>query len=248
MMALLLTAVLTQAPGYYTQAEAQALFTQANDAYAREDYPAARDGYQKLLDHGFGGADVLYNLGTTALAQGDLGEAVLALERARRADGHRADIDANLAVARSKQLDQVVGAQAEEPFLQRLTGSTNGDTAAGVFLFAWIAGIALLMAYRYVKRAQTLPVVLAAAALLVLALPAGTLAAAHAYVAETSDDAVVMSRTLPARELPRDGAKTAFEVHAGLKVRVLEQSGAFVKIRLPNGLEGWADQAGVARI
>jgi hypothetical protein len=51
-----------------------------------------------------------------------------------------------------------------------------------------------------------------------------------------------------ARELPQPGARSIFEVHAGLKVRLLEETGRFVRIRLPNGLEGWAEREGIAEI
>ena len=83
---------------------------------------------------------------------------------------------------------------------------------------------------------------------LAIALPAGLLLVAHMYVRETISEAVVMARTLPARELPKDSAKVSFEVHSGLKLRLLERSGKFVKVRLPNGLEGWTELDGVAEI
>ncbi|HME92390.1 MAG TPA: SH3 domain-containing protein, partial [Myxococcaceae bacterium] len=135
--ALILASVLSQ--DYYTPQESQAVFQQANQAYDREDYASAKQAYQQLLAHGFEGADILFNLGTTCLAAGDLGEAVLYLERARRAGGSAADIDGNLALARSRQLDQVVGG-AEEPFLQRLVAATSSELAAWSFLIAWVGG------------------------------------------------------------------------------------------------------------
>ena len=72
--------------------------------------------------------------------------------------------------------------------------------------------------------------------------------AAHVYARQNMIDAVVTAATLPARELPQDNAKVSFEIHAGLKVRLMEQVGNFVKIRLPNGLEGWAQRSGVVEI
>jgi hypothetical protein len=70
----------------------------------------------------------------------------------------------------------------------------------------------------------------------------------QAYVARTVREAVVMTPALQARELPAANARVAFEVHAGLKVRVLEAEGRFVRIRLPNGLVGWAEKEGIAEI
>ena len=235
-------------PSYFTAEEAQAVFTQANEAYARQDYAAAREGYDKLLAHGFGGADVLYNLGTTALAQGNLGGAVLAFERARRAGGRAEDVEANLSLARAQQLDKVVGAAAEEPFLSRVVAATDAQALAVVLVVAWVLAVALLLARRFLGLARRTWVSVTAGLLLVAAVPAALLLGAHAWVAGEPRDAVVISASLSAREFPREESKVAFEVHAGLKVRVLDSAGAFVKIRLPNGLEGWAGRTGVESI
>ncbi len=238
---------LVLAQGYFTPDEAQTLFAQANEAYYREDYAAAEQGYQKLLQRGFDGPDVLYNLGTAYLAQGKLGEAVLQLERARAAGGRSEDVEANLALARSKQIDQVVGAQAADPFVRRLALATSDGVAAACFLVAWVVGFLALCARRLIPSRRGLATA-AAAACFALAVPSGAVLAAHVYVRETLEEAVVLAQTLAARELPKDTAKISFEVHAGLKVRLLESSGRFVKIRLPNGLEGWAEREGVAGI
>jgi tetratricopeptide (TPR) repeat protein len=244
--AMLLATVLSQ--GYYTPEEAQALFTQANDAYAHEDYKGAQEGYEKLLSHGMGGPDVLYNLGTAYMAQGDLGHAMLNLERAWRAGGRAPDLEANLALARAQQKDKVEGAAVEEDFLTRLVRATSGELIGSVFLGAWVTGFLLLLLFRFLKPGgRTWVAVLAAAALLV-ALPTGGLLAAHVWVGRTVHEAVVLSKTLAAREFPKADAKSLFEVHAGLKVRLLEDSGRYVRIRLPNGLEGWTEREGVAEI
>ncbi|MBF5044362.1 SH3 domain-containing protein [Aggregicoccus sp. 17bor-14] len=241
--ALLLATVLSQS--YYTPTEAQALFSQANEAYSREDYASARSDYEKLLAHGYGGADVLYNLGTTALAQGDVGHAVLALERAERAGGRSDDVEAQLALARSRQLDKVVGSMAEDDFLPRLVAATDGRAVSIIFLSAWLLGFALIALYRGVRPRSRTAVALAAAVVLLAAVPAGLLLAAHAWVHHGVREAVVLAPTLQARVLPQPQARVAFEVHAGLKVRLLQRAGSYVQLRLPNGLEGWAPVDGV---
>lgn len=242
----LLTAAALAQASYYTPQEAQSLFAQGNDAYSREDYASSREAYQKLLDHGFGGEDVLFNLGTAALAEGDLGAAVLYLERARRANGSSSDIEANLALARARQLDQVVGASLDEPILERLVAATSAQKVPWIFLASWELGMVLLLLRRlqWHRTAFTL----CGLSILALAAATGLLLAAHVYVRETVSQAVVIAQTLPARELPKDSAKASFEIHSGLKVRLVERSGKYVKVRLPNGLEGWTELSGLAEI
>jgi tetratricopeptide (TPR) repeat protein len=240
--ALLIATVLSQA--YYTPEEAQAVFAEANAAYAKGDFDGAVERYQRLVDRGFGGADVLYNLGTTYLSQGKLGEAVLYLEKARRA-GSDEDVEANLDAAKARQLDQVIGGGGSEPFLQRLAAGTSGSTVSAVFLATWVLGFAALIAARFLRRRV---LTFAAAGFLAIAVASGAVVAAHAYVDSTVTEAVIIANELRAYELPQESAKISFEVHAGLKVRLLETSGKFVRIRLPNGLEGWAVKQGVAEI
>jgi tetratricopeptide (TPR) repeat protein len=234
--------------GYYTPEEAQELFAKANEAYTREDYATAREGYEKLISHGQGGPDVLYNLGTTYLAQGELGRAVLSLERAWKQGGRAPDLEANLALARAQQKDKVEGAAVEEDFVTRVVKATPGEVVAGVFLGAWVAAFGLLLMFRFLKPGGRAWVLVLAGLALTVAMPSGALLAAHIWVERTLHEAVVLSRTLVARELPKGDAKVLFEVHEGLKIRLLEDAGRYVRIRLPNGLEGWTEREGVAEI
>lgn len=234
--------------GYYSPEEAQLLFQQANESFLKQDYTSAREGYEKLLSHGFGGPDIHYNLGTTYLSQGDLGRAVLAFERSRRAGGEGPDLEANLAMARARQLDKVVGAAPEEPFLQRVVAATNGNLVVWLFLGTWLGGFAFLFLFRLLRPGGRGWAVVVGGLLLTASLPSGALLAAHVWVHETLHEAVVIASTLRAREFPKEEAKVAFEVHPGLKVRVMEETGRYVRIRLPNGLEGWAEREGVAEI
>ena len=237
--------VLTQ--GYYTADEARQLFAEGAQAYDREQYDRAIDAWTRLVARGLDGPDVLYNLGTAHLRKGDLGAAVLYLERAQRLQPDGEDIGAHLEIARARQLDRVVGAEGGT-LMQRVANAVSPDAASWLFLGAWIGAFALLIALRRVGPGRSAALGLAAAALFAVAVPAGLLVAAQAYVARTIREAVVMKQTLEARELPAAQAKVSFEVHAGLKVRVLEAEGPFVRIRLPNGLVGWAERGGIAEI
>jgi hypothetical protein len=241
--ALLLALVLAQSGT--SPAEARALFQEGVEAYGRDDPAGAEASFRKLLEHGVGGADLNYNLGTACLAQGKLGDAVLYLERARR-QGGGPDVDANLAIARGRVVDQVVGGTGDEGVLARLVAATSSDTAALFFLIPWCVGFLLLVGGRF------LPIVPRAAVsgwLLVLAsLPGGALLVAHFVVHDTVHEAVVMARTLPVRETPDPSSKVAFELHGGTAVRLLASSGPFVRLRLPNGLEGWAEEHDLTQI
>lgn len=242
--AALLALTLSQA-AYYTPQEAEALFSQANDSFYKGDYANAKDGYLKLIDHGYGGADVLFNLGTACLQANELGPAVLYLERARRLSRND-DIEANLAYARTLMVDKVIGAGGDEPFLERVAHAAPGDWPAVVFLVCWWLFFGAWVAFRFATRRAIFGVLMAL--FFVGALSFGALTATQAYVAHNVTEAVVMPQTAKVFEFPGDNAKVAFEVHSGLKIRLMEESGKFARIRLPNGLEGWTDKTGVTAL
>lgn len=242
MMALALTLLLAQT--YYTPQEASGLFNQANDAYYKQDYATAKELYQKLLDHGHAGADVLYNLGTAYLATGDLGPATLYLERAHRLS-RADDVEAHLSLARSKQLDQVVGAASDEPFLQRLGDAFDPDLLAVGFLVTWWAGLIFwVVRWRRPAGRRLIPG-LVMTLCLVAAVSSGALLANHVHILNTVKEAVVQAQVLKVRSAPSEKSPIAFEVHAGLKVRVIDESGKYVRLKLPNGLDGWIEKEGV---
>ena len=242
----LIASLLSQTGSYYTPEEASALFSQGNDAYTQGDYKKARETFEKLIEHGLGNQDVLHNAGTAALADGDIGLAVLYLERALLFGGETSDIEANLAMARSKAIDQVVGAGTERTFLQRLAIATDENAAALTLIITLWLGFGALILFRVLKPGSRGAVGVIAASALIIAVPAAVLVGVHLYVDRNVKEGVVIAKTIPTRELPRPSAKVSFEIHAGLKLRVLESEADFVKVRLPNGLEGWAERKGIA--
>lgn len=96
------------------------LFAQANEAFreanlertdsakAERLYEDAILAYEKIIDRGrIQNAGLYYNLANTYLLKGDLGRAVLNYRRAKKLDAADANIQKNLAFARSRRLDKV---------------------------------------------------------------------------------------------------------------------------------------------
>ncbi len=241
MIALVLALTLAQ----YTPQESQALFVEGNDAYYKGDYAGAKERYEKLLQAGFGGPDVLFNLGTTHLAAGELGPAILYLERAHRLSDDD-DIGANLAVARERQVDQVVGEDSSVPFTQRLAEATDERLVGIAFLIVWWLGFALL--WMTARSSSRVVLGLITALFLVVGAGLGGTLAVHEWVQDTVIEAVVMPEAAKVREYPGETAKVSFEVHAGLKLRIMETSGRYVRVRLPNALEGWTEKEGLVSL
>jgi hypothetical protein len=231
----------------YTPQEAQTLFVEANDAYYRQDYPVAVDKYERLLAAGHGGADVLFNLGTAHLAMNELGPAMLYLTRAQRL-ANDDDITAQLAVAQQRQLDQVVGAAETAPFVERVARAIDEPIVTVAFISTWWLAFVLLVLWLRREAGRRLALGLVTLVVWLAAAVLGAGVGVHAWVTQSVVEAVVMAPTAPAREAPSENGRVSFEVHAGLVVRVMEDTGRFVRIRLPNALEGWVEKGQVTAL
>lgn len=218
--------------------EPMRLLVDANTAYQIGDYAKAAQGYRALVEGGHGSPDLLFNLGTAELRAGRRGHAILAYERALRVDPNDADVQYNLAEATKGNIDKVVGIRDEEPLVERIGARVPADAMAAAFLVAWVLGLGLLFLRHFVKVGRG--VLLGAGFLsLVAAVACGALLATAWWHRSEAAWAVVVTPAAAVREGPAADFKSAFEIHEGLKVRVVKKDRGFFRVRLPNGSEGW---------
>jgi len=137
---------------------------------------------------------------------------------------------------------------SEDPFIERLANAIRQRAIGIAFVVAWGLAFLTLSLSRFLAGGRRLMVRTIAVALLLIAVANGSLLMIRAYVRRTYTDGVVTAKALQAREFPQDAGRVSFEIHSGLKVRVLESSGKYLRLRLPNGLEGWAQAEGISII
>ena len=59
---------------------------------------------------------------------------------------------------------------------------------------------------------------------------------------------VVLPDAVAVKDGADDNYRTAFDVHAGLRVRLVEHDQDWVRVRLGNGLEGWVRSAQIGSL
>jgi tetratricopeptide (TPR) repeat protein len=228
----------------------QRLFREANAAYTAGRYADARKRYEQILQQGMDNERLLYNLGNAYFRLGQLGRAIWAYERALKLAPELGEARHNLELAREmaarKVKDKVVGAR-QPPFRERLVRYFSVTGATAWFYALWWVAFGLLIVVLLLGRGvlRSVLLVLTVVAALTVGL-FGWIYHERVELAEHTREAIVLEQTVPVREGPRGIATKAFEIHAGLKVRLDAREDKWWKIRLPNGLEGWvrADKLG----
>ncbi len=235
-------------------------FGDANAAYFRGDFAAAAAGYERVAHAGGragAGPDVLYNLGNAYYRLGRIGPAIHTFERARLLAPNAADVAYNLRVARREAARRAREAASprptgrdlegseEDPPIERIAMAASPTLLAAGFAAAWTLAFAGLLARRALGGVARATVGAGAATLALAALALGAWLGARAWVDATVVRGIVLPDHAEAAEGPDPSYRRTFALHAGLRVRVVERDGDFVKVRAESGLEGWLPQSDV---
>jgi tetratricopeptide (TPR) repeat protein len=221
-----------------------------NDAYFRGDYPGAVAAYEQLDHQGISSADLSYNLGVAYFRRGQLGRAIWAFERAAAIDPEAEDARFNLEQARKladrRAIDKIEGAQRDPAWIRLVTAFTT-STQTWLFFALYLGCFALLFLRRRADADARAPLSAGAAILGVAALLSGALLAGR-VVLDRIPFAIVLPDVVPVKEGADPNYRTSFEIHAGLRVRLVERDQDWIRVRLANGLEGWVRDQDVGRL
>ena len=219
----------------------------ANQLYVAGHYAEAARIYEQEVARGVKDSAVYYNLGNAYFQQGDMGRAVLNLQRAAQLAPRDADIQANLELARQ---------QTTELFTQEPTGPvavlagitgwlTLNETAVVVLIFWFLLGF-LILAYREInsergRRAlQGITIFV-----LILLLLAGVSLASRSFLQQTQPPGVVVTPSVAISDGPGPGGATKYALNEGTKVNVLDQQGDWVRLALPGAGESWVPASAI---
>ncbi len=217
-------------------------FDKGNENYRAGNYDGAIAQYQKIIDQGLVSAAVYFNLGNAYYREGRIGPAILAYERAERLKPDDPDIIHNLRLADLKTLDRIE--PVPELFLIQWLRSYDAlvpfDMAFRAMMAGWVvffvalAGIFIVRSMAVVRMLRWLALV--AVALLVWS---GGTVGIHTLLSRGGDEGIIMASVVTAKSSPDEQSINAFVIHEGLKVKLSDTLGDWIKITLADGKVGW---------
>jgi tetratricopeptide (TPR) repeat protein len=238
-------------------------FVRGNRAAEAGDLKAAVQAYEEAERLLPGTSALLsFNLGT---AHAQLGEDGLATYHLRRALRAQAQASAEVAAAAQRNLGVVrqrveVAALANGAQIDRPETWRDALLAAvGAPEFGWLGGAAGGRARMIVLRRGRLGgragvwrsdgVIGSVIGVLVAAYL--VLGGLHGYAVRAESEApqaIALPTKLEVREGPGNHRKALFVVQGGSRVRIVDRGTGWLRIRLPDGLEGWAPQADLGEL
>jgi tetratricopeptide (TPR) repeat protein len=209
-------------------------FAAANKLYAEGKFADAANAYETILQNGAQSPALLFNCGNAEFKAGNLGKAIAAFRRAELLAPRDAEIRANLDFVRN----QVQGATVRESRGQNLLGqlSLNDWTLLAAAAF-WLTFI--LLAVRQLRPALVPKLKTATTFFALLTIFPGIIVGVQAANHFSNSTAVVTSAEATARSGPFDEAQSAFTVHDGAELSVLDRHESWVQVADGSGKSGW---------
>ncbi len=235
-------------PAHAQVEQAVQRFDEGNRQYLEGNYAAAVDAYQKALATGYASDLLYYNLGNAYYRLDAFGQAIRYYEKARRMMPENRQLAHNLNIVRARLADHFSQAPAPiwQVWWQKVAARTGawGLFLGGLFCYLIAAGLWGYRIRRGVRNPWRRRAFAVSAALAVLLLAA-------AFAASSGGEArrgVVVADRADLRAGPSETAETERVIHEGVVVDVTATEGAWVKVRLPNGVDGWLRARALADI
>ncbi|MFT5166487.1 MAG: tetratricopeptide (TPR) repeat protein [Saprospiraceae bacterium] len=227
------------------------VFQSANEAYQTGDFNTAVKQYEQLLQEDYQCADLHYNLANAYFRLNQVGNAVLHYEKAALLNPGDEDVLYNLKVVQKALPDQFD--VIPDFFVTRWWRESQKIASPGgwgilglLILWSGIAGLILWLRGRNRKiRKQGF---IAGVILLLISILPFSLGFSVAKNLKDSKRAVIMVRQINLKSAPDEVSENLLELHEGTSLWILDEIGAWKKIRLSNGEKGWLETKVLAKI
>jgi tetratricopeptide (TPR) repeat protein len=226
-------------------------FDRGNSLYRDGKFDQAAVAYETILKQGTASPAIYFNLGNSYYRLGKTAPALLAYERALRLRPNDPDVKHNLDLVNLKTVDRI------EPlpelffieWLRLVSSYVPLHTTIWLFALGWLILFASLAALYILTSPAILRLFRALTiAALVSLIPIGVLLVTQIADARIRNDAIVTTSVATAKTSPDSQSLDAFVIHEGLKVKLSDSVGDWVKVVLADGKVGWMRSQDCERI
>ena len=246
--AIAVAVALTIVPGTIAQAVddgPEEIFLKAARAQKEGQFEEAAERYRSLIQSGYAGGHLLYNLGNAHIRLNQLGMAILQYERARQLIPRDADLHYNLQYARNLTLDAIPASKGFIGNTLFWLDSFNCNelfwTFAALNLLFWTV---LLVRLFYRSEWFYYLFVLVLLCWFISGLSFG----AKWRQVQYDDRAVILKKEVSILAGPHQGDTVLFKLHEGAIVNEERVDGEWMLIHLPDRKRGWIQSEDAARV
>jgi tetratricopeptide (TPR) repeat protein len=243
---LIVTCIVFQTYALWAQTP-EDVFNRGNELYRAGKYREAVKEYEGIIKQGYISAELFFNLGNAYYRNEQLGRAVLSYERAAILSPNEPDIEHNLKLVYIKTIDRIE--PVPDLFLiqwMHAVGSLIApETVRIIFILSWVLFFGSLAAMYLILSPELLRIVrISFYASFVLVILFAMVLGIQSFQENAQNKAIITAQSVTAKSSPDAKSVDAFVIHEGVKVKLSDAVGDWLKITLADGKVGWipADQ------
>lgn len=218
------------------------LLSKANELYNQHAYDSAAVVYESIINKGYSSATLYYNLGNTYYKLRNYPMSILYYEKSLKLDPNNEDTKHNIEIARAFIGDKIE--PVPELFLKswwnKLSNLFTLNTWSIISLI--VLGSLLTSIFFYItSRTRTLKKSMFFISIILTILTISTFCITtkkNKYI-KSKNEGIVITSTITVKSSPSTSSVDLFVLHEGSKVKILDNTGEWDKIKIANGSIGW---------
>lgn len=223
-------------------AQNEALFDLATEAYNAGEYQAAVDNYLEIIENGKHSPELYYNLGNAYYKLNQIAPSIYYYEKALLLKPNDSEIKNNLAYAQNMTLD-AIETLPETGFAKlynSLLGFLSFDQWSYVAVVFTVLFVLLYIAFHYFRySSRKRSAFVLSIVCLFMAITSLVFAYLEYQAFKADRPAIVFAQESSVKSEPNKKSQEAFALHEGTKVIVLDALNDWKKIRIADGTIGW---------
>lgn len=230
-----------------TKAEARQKIELASEKYNSEEYDSALELYKEIFDAGYSSAALWHNLGLAYFKNGQLSDAIVALEKARRLMPNNKVINHDLRLVNENVNSEIVSAPPF--FLVRWYSSIVSSFGSRVwlvlhvlFLGGFLIGLYLYLIEQKMFGLHRTYIEGILVGIAIVSILFAIFSYSRSQMISRSDVGVISSDNIVLRLGAEDNTEVIMELNEGVKVYIEDSIGTFLKVRLEDYTIGWVKE------
>lgn len=212
------------------------------EAYGKSDFHQAIQYFTLALEETPNSPEVLYNLGNTHFKNNELGKAIVFWKRSLQVNPGCEDAQQNLNLAYEQRKDKIDAAPAYSLKMWPSTVLSNSKPSLwGVLALITLFLTAILFLLSHFKRNRNFISLLVGGSLTIIFTALGIF---NHNVLTPTNQAVIIQREIDVQTEPKISS-TAFVLHEGTEVTILNELEGWLEISIPSGNTGWVSKTSV---
>lgn len=218
------------------------LLQKANTLYNESAYDSAARVYENIINKGYSSSTLYYNLGNTYYKLKNYPLAILYYEKSLKLDPNNSDTKHNIDIAKAFISDKIE--EVPELFLKNWWNKLSNIFTINTWAIISLISIALMLIslfFYLTARTRTLKKSMFFISFIFIITTAVTFSVTlkkYNYI-KNHNEGIIINSTITVKSSPSSSSVDLFVLHEGSKVKIMDSTDGWEKIKIANGSIGW---------